>query len=608
MGMLGALAADKYDRQYDDRYLLSRLAAYFAPHKWRVIGLAALVVVFALVGAVIPVAISAGINLVEADAPDSVVAALVIGLFVVAVLDYVLYWLRRILLTQVVADVISQIRKDAFAAAVERDLAFYDENKSGKVVSRITNDTQELSQVIALGSEIIGQVLEFLLLLIVMVSLEWRLTLIMLSTIPVVFAVTAIFRYFAGIVTRQGARAMALVNDNIQESVTGISVAKNFRQEAMIYSEFRAINDKSYRVNLRRGGVLALVFPVMNMLAGIAIAIIVYFGGMLAQSGTVDSGAWFLFIQGVDRFWFPLINLSSFWSQLQAGLTAVERIFALIDADNTVRQTGDLPAPETLRGAIRFENVTFAYKTGEKVLENFNLNIEPGESIAFVGHTGAGKSSIIKLLARFYEFQGGRILVDGIDIRQFNLPSYRARLGIVPQQPFLFRGTIKDNIRYARPDMTDAEIEEIAYRIGGGEWLETIPDGLMTDVGERGSHLSMGQRQLVSLMRVLAQKPSIFILDEATASIDPFTEAQIQEALDLILAQSTSFLIAHRLSTVRSADRIIVLRQGKIIEQGSHEALMASGGHYAELYDTYFRHQSLEYLNTNPAVRFAAAT
>jgi len=608
MGMLGALTADKYDRQYDDRYLLSRLAAYFAPYRWRVFGLAALVIVFALVGAIIPVAISAGINLVEADAPDSVVAALVIGLFAVAVLDYILYWVRRIFLTQVVADVISDVRKDAFAAAIERDLAFYDENKSGKVVSRITNDTQELSQVITLASEIIGQVLEFLLLLIVMVSLEWRLTLIMLSTIPVVFAVTAIFRYFARIVTRQGSRAMALVNDNIQESVTGISVAKNFRQEAMIYSEFRAINDKSYRVNLRRGGVLALVFPVMNMLAGVAIAIIVYFGGMLAQSGTVNSGVWFLFIQGVDRFWFPLINLSSFWSQLQAGLTAVERIFALIDADNTVRQTGDLPAPETLRGAIRFEDVTFAYKTGEKVLENFNLNIEPGESIAFVGHTGAGKSSIIKLLARFYEFQGGRILVDGIDIRQFNLPSYRARLGIVPQQPFLFRGTIKDNIRYARPEMTDAEIEEIAYRIGGGEWLETIPDGLMTDVGERGSHLSMGQRQLVSLMRVLAQKPSIFILDEATASIDPFTEAQIQEALDLILAQSTSFLIAHRLSTVRSADRIIVLRQGKIIEQGNHDSLMASGGHYAELYDTYFRHQSLEYLNTNPAMRFAAAT
>ncbi|PJF27264.1 MAG: ABC transporter ATP-binding protein [Phototrophicales bacterium] len=607
MSIFGGLTADKYDRQYDDGYLLSRLGGYFAPYRRQVFILAALVIVFALVGAIIPVAISTGINLLEANAPDSVVIALVIALFVIAFLDYFLYQLRRVFLTRVVADVISNVRKDAFAAAIDRDLAFYDENKSGKIVSRITNDTQELSQVIMLSSEILGQILEFAVLLVVMVLLEWRLTLVMLGTIPIVFAATMIFRYFARIVTRQGARAMALVNDNIQESVTGISVAKNFRQEAMIYSEFRAINDQSYRVNLRRGGVLALVFPTMNALAGVAIAAVVYFGGMLAQSGSVDSGVWFLFIQGVDRFWFPLINLSSFWSQLQAGLSAAERIFALIDAENTVRQTGDLPAPLTLRGAVRFEDVTFAYKTGEKVLEHFNLDIEPGESIAFVGHTGAGKSSIIKLLARFYEFQGGRILVDGTDIRQFNLSSYRSRLGIVPQQPFLFRGTIKDNIRYARPDMTDAEIEEIAYSIGGGEWLETIPDGLMTDVGERGAHLSMGQRQLVSLMRVLAQKPSIFILDEATASIDPFTEAQIQEALDLILAQSTSFLIAHRLSTVRSADRIIVLRQGKIIEQGSHDTLMASGGHYAELYDTYFRHQSLEYLNTNPAARFASA-
>ncbi|MBZ0289039.1 MAG: ATP-binding cassette domain-containing protein, partial [Anaerolineae bacterium] len=248
------------------------------------------------------------------------------------------------------------------------------------------------------------------------------------------------------------------------------------------------------------------------------------------------------------------------------------------------------------KGLIEFKDVVFEYKAGINVLDHFNLTIKAGESVAFVGHTGAGKSTIAKLIARFYEFDGGGILVDGRDIRSLDLHSYRSKLGIVSQQPFLFSGTIADNIRYSKPEATDEEVRAIAYSIGDGEWLETLPDGLNTDVGERGAHLSMGQRQLVSLLRVLLQRPAIFVLDEATASIDPFTETQIQEALDLILAQSTSILIAHRLSTVRSADRIIVLREGKIIEQGNHESLIQQGGHYAELYNTYFRHQSLDYI------------
>jgi ATP-binding cassette subfamily B protein len=230
------------------------------------------------------------------------------------------------------------------------------------------------------------------------------------------------------------------------------------------------------------------------------------------------------------------------------------------------------------------------------VLKDFSLHIEPGESIALVGHTGAGKSSIANLIARFYEFQSGEILIDGHDIRTLDLHTYRTQLGLVSQMPFLFTGTVAENIRYGRPGISDEEIEQMAQRIGDGAWLKTLPDGLQTYVGERGGKLSMGQRQLVALMRVLVQEPAIFILDEATASIDPFTEMQIQEATELILNRSTSILIAHRLSTVRSADRIIVLREGEIIEEGDHETLMERGGHYADLYNTYFRHQSLAYV------------
>ncbi|MFN8403990.1 MAG: ABC transporter ATP-binding protein [Anaerolineales bacterium] len=297
----------------------------------------------------------------------------------------------------------------------------------------------------------------------------------------------------------------------------------------------------------------------------------------------------------LDQFFFPVLNLSAFWAQIQAGLSAAERAFALIDADPNVVQTDSQDVPP-LKGEIHFDDVHFRYTDKEPILSTFSLLIHPGETLALVGHTGAGKSSIAKLITRFYEFQQGRLLVDGHDIRTFDLPQYRKQLGIVSQVPFLFSGTVADNIRYAAPDVSEEEILKMARSIGEGEWLDTLPHGLQTEVGERGAHLSMGQRQLVALMRVLMQKPAIFILDEATASIDPFTEWQIQQALNLILKKSTSILIAHRLSTVKAADRIVVMDKGAIIEEGNHEGLLAQGGHYATLYNTYFRHQSLAYV------------
>ena len=336
------------------------------------------------------------------------------------------------------------------------------------------------------------------------------------------------------------------------------------------------------------------VFPTLNAIGGVATAVMVYVGGLSVAQGFVTAGAWYLFLLSLDRFLFPVMNLSSFWTQIQSGLSAAERVFALIDADPVVVQV-DRQAVPALGGQIDFERLNFRYKDTEPVLENFNLHISPGETVALVGHTGAGKSSIAKLIARFYEFQEGQLLIDGQDIRTFDLTDYRRQLGIVSQAPFLFSGTVVENIRYARPEASEAEIEEIARQIGDGEWLETLPQGLQTEVGERGARLSMGQRQLVSLMRVLVQRPAIFILDEATASIDPFTEWQIQQALNLILSKTTSILIAHRLSTVRSADRIIVMENGRIIEEGSHTELLARGGQYADLYNTYFRHQSLDY-------------
>lgn len=595
--MMRGLEAEKYDRVYDDRELVGRIVSYFRPHARKSLVVVICVFLTALAGAVLPIVIAGGLG--SASQPDTPYPyGLVALVLVTGVAIWGLNWIRRQLTAEVIADVVLAMRLDAFDAAVGQDLSFYDEFQSGRVVSRITSDTQEFGEVISISTDVVNQLAVALILMVVLFRIDWRLTLAVLAMAPIVSLVALTFRRLARQVTRQSSRAVAEVNKSIQEAVTGIRVAKNFRQERAIYEAFLAVNEQSYRINVRRGFVIANIFPVLNVLAGFGTAVLVYFGGLSAVAGVISIASWYLFVTTVDRFWFPVTNLSAFWSQFQAGLAASERVFALIDSEPRVVQTGDDPVNE-LQGDIVFDGVTFRYSEQEQVLRDFSLHIRPGESIALVGHTGAGKSSIIKLVARFYEFQEGQIQIDGRDIRSFDLNSYRSYLGVVSQVPFLFAGTVADNIRYACPEATDEAIEAMARRIGDGEWLEMLPEGIYSEVGERGNRLSMGQRQLVALTRVLVQSPRIFILDEATASVDPFTESQIQQALDLIMHNSTAIIIAHRLSTVRSADRIVVLRKGQIIEEGDHKQLMAQGGHYAELYDTYFRHQSPSFIPSN---------
>lgn len=587
------LDVEAYDREYDDAQLIRRVAAYAAPHRVRLVIIALSVLLISGLGAGVPLLLAAGVG--RFDTPGATFPALlVVAVFAAWILIWFGNYLRRRLTTRAIGDMVLAMRRDSFSATMRHDLAFHDRYASGRIVSRITSDTQDFGQSVTLVADLVGQVIEVVILAAVLFSISPRLTLIVLVWGPVVIAAAAGFRILARYVTRQGARAQAEVNSKIQETVAGIAVAKNFRRESTVYSEFMGVNSAAYTINVRRGFALATVFPALNLLMGFGTGSVVYYGALSTIDAGISVAAWFLFLQSLERFWFPLMNLSAFWSQVQVGFAAVERVFALIDHESSVVQIADEPV-ERVEGDIRFEAVRFAYGDGTLVLPEFSLHVRPGESVALVGHTGAGKSSIARLVARFYEFQGGRILIDGRDIRSLDLGDYRRLLGVVPQTPFLFSGTVADNIRYARRDASEEEITALARKVGDGEWLAALPQGLATDVGERGSSLSMGQRQLVALLRVLVQKPAIFVLDEATASIDPFTEAQIQEALLLILKGSTSLVIAHRLSTVRAADRIIVLDAGRIIESGDHAELMAAGGHYRELYDTYFRHQALDY-------------
>jgi ATP-binding cassette subfamily B protein len=619
--VMDGLDAEAYDKTYRDRDLLRRVLGYFRPETKRMLAISLAVLVNSVSDTALPIYVSRTLDeLARGEANLPLAAAVIVAL---GVLGWALSYVRRALTARAVGDVVLQLRRDAFDAVLARDLSFYDQFGSGKIVSRVNSDTQAFSQVVVLAIDLLGQLLLVVLLVVYLFWIDSGLTWLLLGFAPLIGAAALAFRRIARQAVTEARRAGANVSAHIQETVSGIGVAKTFRQERAIYDEFLQVNAQSRRVSRRAGYVFSGIFPVLNILAGAGRAALAYAGGRAVGVGRLSVGDWYLFIQGVQLFWFPLTSVASFWSQFQQGLAAAERVFALIDAEPKVVQTG-AERPARLRGEIRFEAVEFAYDPGQVVLPALDLHIRAGETLALVGHTGSGKSSIAKLVARFYEFQGGRLSIDGRDIRTLDLDAYRQHLGIVTQTPFLFDGSVRDNIRYGKPDAADHEVDAAARSVGGGDWIDSLPDGLATAVGERGSKLSMGQRQLVALARVLLQDPEILILDEATASVDPLTETLIQEGVDAVMASETlrsregrslegqcarrtSIVIAHRLSTVKHADRIVVLRSGRIIEEGSHQALLAGGGHYAELYNTYFRHQSLEFIETAGAALQEAA-
>ena len=592
--MMDGLDAEDYDRTYTDRALLARILGYFRPHAGVMAFVSAMLLLNSLMDTALPILTARGVDALARNFTLGAAWPLVGAILLAGILAWTFNYFRQRKTAEVVARVVYQLRQDAFAAVMARDMSFYDEFPSGSIVSRVTSDTHAFSNTVTLTLNLLSQILLVLILAVALFVINARLAWIAIAMAPFVVAAALSFRHIARNVSTQVRRVMAQVNATVQETVAGIAVAKNFNQEQAVFDTFQDVNARSYALNLRQGFVFASIFPLLFLLAGAATAIVLYFGGVDALAGAITPGEWFLFITSIEIFWFPLTSIASFWSQFQLGMSAAERVFALIDAEPRVVQNDRRPVAR-LQGRIRFANVDFRYSEKEQVLDRFSLDVQPGETVALVGHTGAGKSSIGKLVARFYEFQGGRIEVDGQDIRDYDLHAYHRQLGIVNQLPFLFSGTVRENIRYGRSEADDDAVERVARSIGGGFWLDALPQGLDTDVGEAGSRLSLGQRQLVALARLLVQNPSVIILDEATASVDPLTEAQIQEGLENVLRERTAIVIAHRLSTIQAADRIIVMQQGRIIQEGAHASLMAEAGHYAELYATYFRHHALDY-------------
>ena len=506
------------------------------------------------------------------------------------------------------AGAVYDLRNDVFNSLIKKDMEFFDKQESGKLASRVVNDTNDFGQTISLVSNVVGQLLTIFFLFFFLLFYSVKLTLFIILFIPIIVLVALSFRKFARKIALASARVLAKVNALIQETTSGIYIAKSFRAENYIYSEFEKLNKTSYDINLRRALLMNSIFPILGAFTAVATTgiIIIGFQDMLGHTVlgiTPDYktvAELYLFYTALTFFFQPLLQISAFWSQFQLGLAASERIFGLIDAENNIIQFDNCKIANP-QGKIEFKDVTFAYKPGINIFENFNLRIAPGENLAIVGHTGAGKSSLAKLISRSYEFQRGEIIIDNLDIRSLDLDDYRKHLAIITQEVFLWNDTIRNNLLYGLKEGnndSDKLLQDVLSKIEVLDWIQSLDKGLETTIGERGSKLSMGQRQLISFARILLQNPSILIMDEATASIDPLTELQIQRATDRLMEGRTCIIVAHRLSTIKKADRIIVIDHGKIVEEGNHEDLLAKNGYYADLYNTYYRHQSLEYIES----------
>ena len=598
------LEAEEYDRKFRDRDLLKRIFHYFGPYKSSMLIVILFLTISSLTYAFVPVLVSTAINNLETNRNVTYLIFLLCVILILNLLSWVFNYFTVRYSVHVIGNVVLDLRRDAGQAVLNHDLSFFDRNPIGKIVSRTNTDSRDFGTTVDLTLQLISSVLVIIFLLLIMSFLNLTLTLITIITFPFFFILALSFRKVARSKTLLGQRALASVNAFVKESFSGIQIAKTFRQEEKLYDNFKKVNTTSYNVNLRRAFVLNAIFPSLGVIQGIVLTLLLYYGGSSLLGNTISVGELSLFIQGLTYLFFPLLTLASFWPTFQTGMAASERIFALIDTLPLVIQKDNVK-PERLTGEVEFKNLSFRYEEAKDVFRNFNLKIKSGESIAIVGHTGAGKSSLAKLLARFYEFQEGDILIDGISIRNYDLMEYRKQIGIIPQTPFLWADIIENNIKYGDRKATREDVINALDSTSGSDWINDLSKGLRTKTGERGSLISMGQRQLVVFARVLLENPAILILDEATASVDPFTENRIQDALQKTIEGRTSIIIAHRLWTVRHVDRIIVLDHGNIIEEGNHDELMANGGMYAELYNTYFRHQSLEYIEKMKEKKYA---
>ncbi len=587
---------EDYDRVYTDKELLRRFWKYLSAYKSQLLLIIIGILIIAGVSILPPMMIRWAYDRLEQGEEWTVVAPYAITYVGLSILLWGLQVVQSIIVTIVTQKIIKRIQMETYQSLQEHDLSFFDRQATGKIMSRLTNDSQELNEMINVVANFISNFVIVFSVLGVMFYVNWRLALVTLGMGPIVFLVGLLFRRVIRQTSGKWRAAIGEVNASFQESVSGISVAKAFGREEKSKEEFEVINDTTFQLARKRAFAITGIWPVMDGISILGVFGINLFGSWLFFENLASSSTILLFIFLLNRFLYPLMRVAAQISTIQSGFAAMERIFSIIDAEITVKNPEN-PIVKEIEGQITFENVHQYYVEGTPVLKNINLDIKSGESIAIVGHTGAGKTTIASLLMRFYDINEGSIKIDGVDLRAYDIQNLRSQIGLVSQDVFLFSGTVLDNIRYSKPDATIEEIVEVLRIVSAQEFIDALPNGLETILGERGKGLSAGQRQMVSFARTLLTNPKILILDEATAAVDAYTESKIQDALEKLLSNRTSIVIAHRLTTIKNSDRILVLDHGELVEQGDHDSLMNEKGLYSELYETYFKHQSAEWIS-----------
>jgi ABC-type multidrug transport system fused ATPase/permease subunit len=481
--------------------------------------------------------------------------------------------------------ILADLRNTLFRHLQRLSLGFYERNRAGVIISRLTNDVEALDQLVTDGVTTLVQSTLFLFgTAIILFFLDWRLALATLLVLPLMFVATAIFRVRSARAYRAVRERLGLVTATLAEDISGMRVVQAFRRERANEKNFRSVNAHYREANQETVVLNGLYFPFVDFLSALATAIVLGYGGYLVFGGNLTVGTLFAFVLYISNFFDPVQQLSQLYNTFLSAVAALDNIMNVMDEDPEVRDKPDATELDQIEGHVRWEDVRFSYGTGPEVLHGIDLDVPAGTTVALVGHTGAGKSTIAKLLARFYDPVEGRITIDGVDLRDVTQESLRRQLGVVPQEGFLFAGTVRDNIAFGSPDASPAEVAAAAQAVGAHEFIMALEDGYETNLQERGTRLSLGQRQLVAFARALLADPRILILDEATSSVDIGTERRIESALRTLLADRTAFVIAHRLSTIRDADLIVVLEHGEVIEQGTHAELMARQGLYTSLY------------------------
>jgi len=599
-------------KAYDSR-LMKRLLQYMAPYKWRVVFALALVAVVTPLELAPPALFWKSIDKYLVPASSSLISRsdAKMGLvwisliyFAVLVFDFLAQYIQIRIMQRVGQETMYDMRTEIFGRLQKLPVSYFDRNPVGRMMTRVTTDVDALNDLFAAG--VVTMINDFFLLAVMAGLLFWidiRLALDALAVLPFILVVTLVFRKYVRDANRKIRTAIARINAFLQEYISGMAVVQLFNRERKAQEEFARRNKDNMLA--WRDAILAyaLFYPAVEFLSFATIALIYWSGGNRIFNGTLTLGVLTAFTMYAQRFFRPIQDLSEKFNILQSAMAASERIFRLLDEPITIESPGSPQRLATPRGAIEFRNVWFTYRDVENppdehwVLRDVSFRIEPGQTFAIVGHTGAGKTTLISLLLRFYDIQRGQILLDGVDIRLLDLRELRKQFGIVLQDPFLFTGTVESNVRLGTPGISRSDVERALDEIGLGDFVRSLPQGVETEVNERGSTLSVGQRQLISFARALAHNPQFLILDEATSSVDTKTELLIREALDKLLSGRTALVIAHRLSTIQHADRILVFHKGRLREEGAHQQLLAQRGIYYRLYQLQYKEQELSDVN-----------